>query len=57
MIQPTFVSPLRGIASAAVPHNKREMSSSPYQGRKRTLGDQKERPGAISNHVPRADWS
>lgn len=30
MIHQAFVSPLRGINSAAVPHNKREMSSSPY---------------------------
>lgn len=31
----SFVSPLRGTASAAVPHNKREMSSSPFLGKKK----------------------
>ena len=27
---PTFISPLRGITSAAVPQNRRDMSSSPF---------------------------
>jgi len=31
-----FVSPLRGATSAAVPHNKRDMSSSPYMQKKRS---------------------
>ncbi len=34
MLQHSFVSPMRG-ATAAVPHNKREMSSSPYMHKKR----------------------
>lgn len=35
MIQQAFVSPLRGATSAAVPHNKRDMSSSPYLPKKK----------------------
>lgn len=35
MLQHSFVSPMRGATSAAVPHNKRDMSSSPYVGKKR----------------------
>jgi hypothetical protein len=35
MIHNAFVSPLRG-ATAAVPHNKRDMSSSPYLPKKKS---------------------
>ena len=36
MLVHNFVSPLRGATSAAVPHNKRDMSSSPYMHKKRS---------------------
>ena len=35
MMHHIFTSPLRGV-TAAVPHNKRDMSSSPYMAKKRS---------------------
>jgi hypothetical protein len=56
MMQHSFVSPMRGASTAAVPHNKREMSSSPYMHKKRAA-DVSDQPIKILIGVERTSSS